>query len=339
MRAYPPSRRPGAHSSVLAVAIACVAVALGGCSTNPVTGRSQLIAMSPDQVAAMGDEAAPQLTEQYGGEVASPELRGYVDGIGQVLAAQTADVPYAPSTWSFIVLDDDIINAFALPGGHVFISRGLLEQMNNEAQVAGVLGHEIGHVVGRRVDERLSSEMLRQIGMGVIGVVTDQQLIVAGADLLSGGVLLKFNRDQELESDRLGVRFMSLAGYDPVGQLQVMEILAAAGGSEANPELFSTHPHPETRVEALQELINGEYADTQSNPSYQLHQQRFQQQAAPHLTPGSASLGGQPMAFGRLADAGWCGLCRAGPAPDCGSLPGSAGNLEIPAPGPVQSAP
>lgn len=276
---------------LLAVAGLCVMNA-AGCQVNPATGRSQLIMISPQQVSALGAEAKPELIKEYGGEVKSPQLRAYVDGIGRSLLANV-EGEFASLDWSFTVLDSDVINAFALPGGHVFISRGLLVRFQNEAQVAGVLGHEIGHVTGRHVDERISQSVLAQGIVAGIGGFTESQLAVLAATAVAGGYQLKFGRDQESEADILGVRYMVQAGYDPVGMLEVLSVLKEAAGGGKSPEFLSTHPHPETRINTITRLVNGEYAYTQNNPQYQKHQQRFQQLARPHL--GAAPTSWHPL--------------------------------------------
>jgi predicted Zn-dependent protease len=268
--------------STIAAAILAAIALLGGCVTNPSTGRSQLILFSAEQVAAMGAEATPQMIDEFGGEVPESELRAYVDRVGRALAAHV-EPEYAGVEWQFFCLDSDVVNAFALPGGKVFITRGLLAQFENEAQVAGTLGHEIGHVTGRHVDERLSQAATAQVGLAVLGATTDAELVTLGADLLTQGALLKFNRDQETESDSQGLKYMTRAGYDPRGMQQVLEVLAAAAQGSRPPEILSTHPHPETRVVRVEAEIRAKYGALAGDPGYGLHAERFQREAAPYL--------------------------------------------------------
>lgn len=252
-----------------------------GCATNPATGRRQFNLLSTEAEIQMGLEAKPQVIEQYGGAIDDVEFAGYVDTIGRRLAQHTeGEGPEFP--WSFTVLDSEVINAFALPGGQVFITRGLVARMNNEAQLAGVLGHEIGHAVAEHGDERISQNLMLQLGLTAATIATsdaEDELVREGVPLLVGvggqGFLLKYSRDQEHESDMLGVRYMVKAGYDPMGQVQVMQILQEAGGG-GGIEFFSTHPNPENRVKELRQLIRKEYAYTQSNPEYRLYEQRFE---------------------------------------------------------------
>jgi predicted Zn-dependent protease len=132
------------------------ALGLGRVCPEPRDGERQFIALSRSQEIAMGTEAQPQLTEQYGGEVADQIATGYVTEVGQAMAALTeGDYPSLP--WEFTLLDSDVINAFALPGGKVFLSRGLAARMRDEAQMAGVIGHEIGHVTARHINDRVVS--------------------------------------------------------------------------------------------------------------------------------------------------------------------------------------
>ncbi len=255
----------------------------GGCSKNAATGRNQLIFDFGGEVAAMGEAAKPELIKQYGGEVASLELRTYVSRIGRVVAKRV-EPEYAHIKWEFTTLDSDIINAFALPGGKVFVSRGLIEKFSTEAQLAGVLGHEIGHVTARHVDERLSHVAVAEFGLGMLGQATESDFANLAANMVTKGTLLKFNRDQEQESDEQGVKYMVRAGYDPHGMLEVLEILAEAAEGSENLEILSTHPDPKRRIKTVKAMLAGQYAHTQNNPEYKTRAGRFKRDAMPHLS-------------------------------------------------------
>ena len=284
------------------VSIAFVPVLLAACSYNPATGRNQLLLLSTQEEIALGNEAKPALTEQYGGEIASSQLRAYVDGVGRGLAAQTeADYPQLP--WEFIVLDSDVINAFALPGGKVFVSRGLLERLVNEAQLAGVLGHEIGHVAAQHVDERISQALLLQLGLSVAAGLSESQAVLYGARLFSGGYQLKFGRDQEIEADELGMKYMTAVMYDPKGMRQLLAVLAKASTGPRPPEILSTHPYPESRIKIVQRLLEGPYRYTQDSPDFHTYRGRFRREAAPYLVPAPQAHQGQ------AAPIRWCALC------------------------------
>jgi len=241
--------------------------------------------MSAAEERTLGEQASPQLTEEFGGRVTDSRLQGYVTEIGNKLKDQT-EVDGPQRVWDFTLLDSDIINAFALPGEKVFISRGLADQLTNEAQLAGVLGHEIGHVMARHTAERMSQATWIGIGSQVLGAavgaaVKDPTLGQAlPAIATQGGQLfvLKFSREQESEADSLGMRYMAKAGYNPRGQLQVMEVLKAASGGASPPEFLATHPLPETRIQQIEQKLAGEYAYTQTQPDkFGLFPDRYQQ--------------------------------------------------------------
>jgi len=290
-----------------------------GCSTNPATGRSQLNLMSREEEIALGAEAMPELIQQYGGEIGSAQLRSYVTDIGATMAAYTeAENPSLP--WEFTLLDSDVINAFALPGGKVFMSRGLAERLDNEAQLAGVLGHEIGHVTARHANERISRQLLISgiaVGAVVAAGQSDNDAVKYGVPVAVGvggqGYLLKFGRSQELEADQLGMRYMSRAGYDPMGQMQVMQVLAEASQGPRQPELLSTHPHPESRIEQIQNLLATEYAYTQNNPAFELKTERYQNLFLSRL---AALPPPEHSGFALASAASWCALCAADQAAD-----------------------
>lgn len=273
---------------ILVTGLLIVTISLAGCSTNPSTGRSQFITVSPQQTAEMGLQAKPELTKQYGGEVKSPELRNYVTRVGQTLARQT-EPAYKDIKWDFTTLDSDVINAFALPGGHVFVSRGLIEKLNSEAALAGVLGHEIGHVTARHVDERLSHAMVEQ------GLVSASSQVVGSSSsvwakaipLVVGvggqGYMLHFSRDQESEADHQGLKYMTKAGYDPMAMADVMRVLVEASKDSKQWEILSTHPDPQRRLQDVLGLIKSDYAYTQGNPKFKKYEDRFQSGARPYL--------------------------------------------------------
>ncbi len=262
-----------------------VGLGVGGCSVNPATGRTQLILISPQQVLAMSDAAATEVVAQHGGEIESPPLRAYVDRVGQGLAQRTEIEFRDAHDWTFTIVDSDEINAFALPGGKVYLSRGLLQRFTNEAQVAAVLGHEIGHVTARHVDERLSQVALAQLGLGALGEATESQLALVVVSMVTQGTLLRFGRDQEREADIQGLKYMTAAGYDPDAMLEVLQILADASTGPRPPEFLSTHPHPESRLRTVRGLLDGPYHHTRNNPAFRKYRRRFQEEAAPYLSP------------------------------------------------------
>ena len=266
------------------LAAASLTIGLAACSTNPTTGRSQLNMLSREDEIKMGVDSKPEMLTEYGGEVPNPDARAYVTNLGKQLAAFTeGDNPSLP--WEFTLLNSDVINAFALPGGKVFVSKGLAIKMTNEAQMAGVLGHEIGHVTARHINERVTRQAGASVGITVLSAV-----IGGGGDAISGlagqavqVTLLSFDRDQENEADSLGMRYMVKAFYNPIGQLQVMEILKKEAGTPNQPEFLSTHPIPDTRIKRIQQIIETDYKFTQNNPQYKLNAEQFKTQFLPKL--------------------------------------------------------
>jgi predicted Zn-dependent protease len=248
----PIARNPAAGvASALAFGLALLA----GCSVNPATGERQLTLISESQEIQMGRQSDEQIVESLG-LYPDDELQAYVEGVGRDLAA-TCERPDLP--WTFRVVDDPVVNAFALPGGYIYVTRGILAHLNSEAELAGVLGHEIGHVTGRHAVERLSKAQLAQIGLGV-GMAVSEDVARFG-DLAQQGLgilFLKFSRDDERQSDDLGVRYMVRAGYDPREMPKVFETLErvseAQGGSRI-PGWLSTHPAPENRVERIADRV------------------------------------------------------------------------------------
>ena len=250
---------------------------LGGCSTNPTTGRTQLNMLSRTDEIKMGIDSKPDMLKEYGGEVKNADARAYVTNLGKQLAAQTeADNPTLP--WEFTLLNSDVINAFALPGGKVFISRGLAIKMTNEAQMAGVLGHEIGHVTAQHINDRMVRQTGLSVGAAVLGAAGGDKYGEAISAVVSQGgglFLLKYDRGEETEADHLGVRYMVRAHYNPHAQIEVMEILKAVAGS-GGAEWTQTHPLPQTRISDLQAYIAKNYAKQAADPSYVYNQAEIQ---------------------------------------------------------------
>jgi predicted Zn-dependent protease len=223
---------------------------------NEYTGREQHVNITPDQEISLGLNSAPAMIQQHGG--LHPDQRGqdYVKKVGQRLVNNTiaAKTPYQ---YDFHLLaDEEVINAFALPGGQVFITAALFNKLTNEGQLAGVFGHEIGHVIARHGAERITQNELFEGLSGAAVVATGDQNAGQGvAALLNQFFAMPYGRDQELQSDEIGVRLMLDSGYNPEDMIGVMEILKAASGPNRVPERMSTHPDPENRIEKIKEAI------------------------------------------------------------------------------------
>lgn len=237
---------------LLVVVVAVLGMA--GCARNPVTGKNQLVLVSEAQEIELGKQAAQEVGQQIG-LYKDPKVVAYVDSVGKQLAAKT-ERPQLP--WQFQVVDDPTVNAFALPGGPIFVTRGILTHMNSEAELASVLGHECGHVAARHSVSQLSKAQLAQLGLG-LGMILDPrlqkfgQLAGAGMQML----FLKFGRDDERQADELGFGYAQRAGYDMRAMASMFKTLdrvsAQAGGKL--PEWLSTHPDPENRVAKTQERL------------------------------------------------------------------------------------
>lgn len=227
---------------------------------NPVTGEKQRVALSPEEEVALGMQSAPQMAAQFGGLLPDAEVQAHVKKIGRRLVAASA-AEKSPYRFDFHVLRDPLtVNAFALPGGQIFITAALVKRLENEAQLAGVLGHEIGHVIGRHSAEHLAKARLTQGLVGAAGVAgssdySSGQAAAMIANLIGSMVNMRFGRADELESDALGVRYMIDAGYDPRALKDVMRILAESRSGSPQPEFLSTHPDPGNRTQRIEQEI------------------------------------------------------------------------------------
>lgn len=230
---------------------------ISACQTvqNPATGENQFSTISPEQEKQIGRQEHPKILAQFGGEVDNPRLRSYVDTVGRRLAAN-AEIP--ADQFTFTVLDTPVVNAFALPGGYVYITRGMLGVLNDEAELAGVLGHEIGHVTARHGATRQTRGLFANLAVIGAAVLTGSQEVAQLGQVAAAGYLAGYSRDQERQSDSLGIRYLSRAGYDPTGMSEGLEalgrqsdLLARMSGREAQQVSFmSTHPQTPERVAA-----------------------------------------------------------------------------------------
>lgn len=222
---------------------------------NEITGETQHVSISAEQEIALGVNSLPAMIEQYGGLHPDPEGQKLVKEVGQRIV-QNSDAKKTPYQYDFHLLADPaVVNAFALPGGQVFITTALITQFKTEDELAGVLGHEIGHVVARHGAERIAKQELTQGLTGAAVIASGDYNTAQAAQMIAGLVNMSYGRDQELESDDLGVRFMTQAGYDPEALVSVMEILEKASGGQRQPEFMSTHPSPDNRIQKIREAI------------------------------------------------------------------------------------
>jgi len=244
-------RRPAGTrtATLLLVALATA------CATNPATGRRELSLVGEGQEIQMGLEGAKAAAAQMG-IYPDSAIQRYVNSLGQQVA-KVGERPALP--WSFTVVDDPIVNAFALPGGPIFISRGILTHMNSEAQLVSVLGHEVGHVTAKHSVSQISKQQLLG-GLFTVGMIVRPELQQFGGLASQGlGLLfLKYGRDDEVQADDLGFRYMTRIGYDPREMAEMFRTLerVSGGGSRGTPEWLSTHPDPGNRVAKTGERIS-----------------------------------------------------------------------------------
>ncbi|GGF09263.1 M48 family metallopeptidase [Hymenobacter cavernae] len=252
---------------LIALAMAAFSFATYYCnrSTNEVTGEVQHVAMSADQEIALGLQAAPQMAQQYGGIHPDRAAGAAVQRIGEQIVRSTK-ASQTPYKFQFHLLaDENTINAFALPGGQVFITAGLLKKLGSEGEVAGVLAHEIGHVVARHSAEQVAKSQLTQGLTGAAAIASfdpDRPGTIANAAvaaMISKLLTLRYGRQDELEADKLAVDFTPQAGYDPRSMIKVMQVLQQEGGSSSPPEFLSTHPNPGNRIQELQKDIAADF--------------------------------------------------------------------------------
>jgi predicted Zn-dependent protease len=231
-----------------------------GCSVNPVTGKRQLNFYSEDDEVSMGAEADPSIKAQYG-VLDDADLQSYVDDIGQRLA----QVSHRPTLeFHFTVLDDPIVNAFALPGGYCYVTRGILAYLNNEAALAGVMGHEVGHVTAQHGVTKMSTQGLAGIGLAVgSAVAADIPFVSDLAGTAAGLLFLKYGRDDERQSDELGVQYATTIGYDTremADFFHTLDRLSPEGGGM--PGWMSTHPDPGERWVKVGQLTEQQWRTT-----------------------------------------------------------------------------
>lgn len=244
---------------------------------NEVTGEAERVAMTEEaQEIQLGLQAAPQMVGQHGGPSRSMIDQKRVQEVGwRLLSALEEDLkrknqgntkhrfrnPYLESFQFTLLADPRTVNAFALPGGPVFITHALYDQLQTEGQLAGVLGHEIGHVLERHGNKRMAKQGLFQGLAGAVGVLGGSQQSAQMGQMVASVLSMKYGREDELESDDWGVKLCGLAGYDPRSMLGVMDILDKASGGQAPPEFMSTHPKPANRKEYIERAIKKYYPD------------------------------------------------------------------------------
>lgn len=226
-----------------------------GCATNPISGESQFMLFSEEQDIELGKNYAPEIEKEMGGKIQNLTLQNYINSVGQKVSA-VSHKPYFD--YHFTALEDEMVNAFALPGGYIFITRGMLEKLESEAQLASVLAHETTHVVARHSSAQISREIGIEVALSVASAKASGGAIQV-ADIARQIVGLNYSRKQEKEADLGGLDYMVKAGYDPQAMVETMQMLEAESeGGQI--EFLSTHPSPENRVGYIaQEIRNRGY--------------------------------------------------------------------------------
>ncbi len=237
---------------------------------NKITGKSERVALA-DEVdeMRMGIQAAPQMIQMHGGPEPDRRARAHVQQVGERLlealdknlAAEGRQNPYRNNFEFILLADPKTVNAFALPGGKIFMTEALYRDVETEGQLAGVLGHEIGHVIERHSNKQMAKNEMFQSLAAAGGIAGGDQRSAQMAQAVAQLVSMKYGREDELEADRWGVRLTAMAGFDPHAMIGLMEVLDKASGGNAPPEFFSTHPNPGHREERIKEAIAEEFPD------------------------------------------------------------------------------
>jgi len=245
--------------SALLASIAALAVVLAGCASNPVTGGTDVVMISEAKEIEIGRQAHPRILQQYG-RYDDEALQGYVNQVGQRIAA----VSHRPDLqYTFTVLDSEEVNAFALPGGYVYITRGIMTYLNSEAELVAVLGHEVGHVTARHGVRQQSGATAAGIGATLVGILTGSGDLANLANLAGSALVRGYGRDMELEADAIGAQYLDRLKYDPAAMIDVVRLLknqellevqlAKQEGREPRVYhgVFSTHPDSDTRLKEV----------------------------------------------------------------------------------------
>jgi predicted Zn-dependent protease len=228
-----------------------------GCAINPITGEQEFMFFPERQDLEIGRKYSPEVEKQMGGRIANENLQYYIDNVGQRIAR----VSHKPNLeYHFVALDHKSINALALPGGYVYITRGMLEKLQTESQLASILAHEVAHTVARDTMNAMSNEIgISLLLTAVVSAAGPSEGTVRAADLAHAILSLRYSRKDEREADLGGLAYMVRAGYNPYGMPETMQMLQDLQ-TERPPEFFSTHPSPENRVAYLTRKIQTRYS-------------------------------------------------------------------------------
>jgi beta-barrel assembly-enhancing protease len=259
------------HPALFCALLVAAAFGVSGCQVDPLTGKRVFNVYSFEQEKQLGDEAIQPILAELGGQYPDPELQAYVTRIGnEIVAAAHTHVDersgFPDWEFQFYVANTSMINAFALPGGHVVLTRGIMLELKSEAEMANLLGHEVAHVFARHSAERMSDMTLMMLPVMVLGAFEETQGVAVVGMVALQLLSLSYSRHDEREADEFGLRFAADAGFNPYGMVGVMRMIEgfsdAAGGPP--PEFLSTHPNPGDRVADMTSQIQREYPDYDS---------------------------------------------------------------------------
>ena len=224
-----------------------------GCAQNIATGERQLVILTPEEENDIGAREHPKIIRSFGGIYNNQILKSYVSDLGNKIASNS-EMPNI--RWTFTVLDNPLVNAFALPGGYIYLTRGLLSLANDESEIASVIGHEIAHVTARHTAQRHAKSTLSSVGLDILNIVVGQPILTNAASIGLQGALSAFSRSEELEADKLGIRYLVKSNYDPSGSYRFLyrlnELTKVLSKNERDfiSSIFSTHPKTIDRINA-----------------------------------------------------------------------------------------
>ena len=242
---------------ILGVVIAIISIIsyVASRSFNPVTGENQYLSLTPDQEIALGLQSAPEMIQEFGGLSPDQNAQTTVDNIGFNIVNKSVA---RTTPWQFeysVLADQQTVNAFALPGGQVFITEALLSQLTTQDEIAGVLAHETIHVLARHSAQQIASSDLTNGLVGAVGVASGDASTAQTAAVIGQLIGLRYSRDDETQADTLGVCLMIASGYNPQGMVEVMQVLQNAPPPPPQPEFLETHPNPANRIVQIQNAI------------------------------------------------------------------------------------
>ena len=239
-----------------------------GCVQNKATGDRQLVILSQDEENNIGAREHPKIIKAFGGIYEDKNLQEYINNIGNRLAANS-ELP--DIRWTFTILDSPVVNAFALPGGYIYVTRGLISLANDESEIASVIGHEIAHVTARHTAERHAKATISGLGLEILDIVIGRPIVSNLANIGMQGILSSFSRSQELEADKLGIRYIKKSNYDTEGstrflsRLDVLTKISNKKNSNLINSIFATHPKTLDRVQYSKTLATNLSSDVMRN--------------------------------------------------------------------------